>query len=284
MLITKAIIPVAGLGTRFLPLTKVFPKELLPLVDKPLIQYSIEELKASGVTEVIFVVNTNKKYIAEYFKKAPSLEKLLSENKQEELVKTLKHLDDLMRGISFTYVNDKPLGDGHAILQARKLAGDDPCFVVYPDDVIVSDIPCVQQLASVFKTSEKPVLGLFRLPDEKLSSYGVVSQESIARRLGKIRGIVEKPQPGSAPSNLAMVGRSIITAEVFDYLKKAKPNQKGEVKLTEAYASMVNDGKVIYGYEVDGEWLECGDKENWLRSTLYLLQRDPRFSGKESAK
>ncbi|HEA84577.1 MAG TPA: UTP--glucose-1-phosphate uridylyltransferase [Candidatus Wildermuthbacteria bacterium] len=279
MLITKAIIPVAGLGTRFLPLTKAFPKELLPLVDKPLIQYSIEELKASGVTEIIFVVNTNKKYIEEYFKKTPSLEKLLSERKQDDIIKTLKHLDELMRGISFTYVNDKPLGDGHAVLQARKLAGDDPCFVVYPDDVIISKIPCVQQLANVFKTSEKPVLGLFRLPDEKLSSYGVVAQEPIARRLGKISEIVEKPEPGSAPSNLAIVGRRIITAEVFDYLKKTKPNQKGEVNLTEVFSKMVNEGKVVYGYEVDGEWLECGDKTSWLRSTLYLLQRDPRFSG-----
>ena len=278
MLITKAIIPIAGLGARFYPITKAFPKELLPLLDKPLIQYAIEEVKAAGVTDVIFIVNTNKKYILEYFKKSPALEKLLQDRKQAEPLKELKKIDDLMRGLTFTYINDKPLGDGHAVLQARKIVKDDPCFVVYPDDVVISKIPCVQQLANVFKTSEKPVLGLFRLPDEKLSSYGVVSQEPIARRLGKIRGIVEKPQSGSAPSNLAIVGRRIITAEVFDYLKKAKPDQKGEVNLTEVYSDMVNHGKVVYGYEVDGEWLECGDKENWLRSTLYLLQKDPKYS------
>ena len=173
MKIQKAIIPVAGLGTRFLPLTKVIPKELLPLVDKPLIQYAIEEVKAAGVTEVIFVVNSNKKFLSEYFKKSPSLEKLLAERKQDDLLQALKSIDELMRGLTFTYVADKPLGDGHAVLQAYKLVKDEPCFVVYPDDVIISEIPCVEQLAQVFKTSQKPVLGLFAMPEEKLPHYGV---------------------------------------------------------------------------------------------------------------
>ena len=275
--ITKAIIPLAGLSTRHLPLSKIFPKELLPLADKPLIQYILEELKSSGVEEVIFVVHTGKKILSDYFKKLPQLEKVLEERKEEELLENLHVLEELLKGFSFSYVTDKPLGDGHAVLQARKLIGDSPCFVLYPDDVIEAKTPGALQLAQVFRTSQKPIIGLFQLPKEKLSSYGVVQPEKIASRLHKIKSIVEKPPIDTAPSNLAIVGRSIITPEVFDYLKKARPNKKGEISLTQTFGEMVKDGKIVYGYECEGKWWECGDKEGWLQAFVYFAAHHPQF-------
>jgi len=249
--IKKAIIPLAGLSTRHVPLSKILPKEFLPLGDKPLIQYILEEVKASGVEEVVFVVGSNKKMIADYFKKSPQLEKALEERQQDALLENLKEIEKLAHGISFSYVVDKPLGDGHAVLQARKLIGEDPCFVLFCDDIIEAKVPCSVQLAQVFRTSEKPVVGLFQVPREKLSSYGIVEGEKIASRLYKIKKIVEKPSIESAPSSFAIVGRYVLTAEVFEYLKKAKPNKKGEVSLTETFGQMVKDGKIIYGYECE---------------------------------
>ena len=283
--ITKAVIPLAGMATRHLPLSKVVPKEFLPLGDKPLLQYILEEVKASGVKEVIFVVNANKKIVTDYFKKSPQLEKILEEKKgrQEDLVESLAEAERLARGITFSFVSDKPLGDGHAVLQARKFVGEEPCFVIYADDIIEARDPCLSQLAQVFRTAGKPVVGLFELPREKLSSYGVVVPEKIASRLYKIKGIVEKPTPETASSQLVITGRSIITPEVFDYLKKARPNKKGEISLTETFGQMVKDGKLIYGYQCEGRWWECGNKEDWLKSFVYFAANHPKF-GKEVRK
>lgn len=275
--IEKAIVPVAGLATRHLPLSKVFSKEFFPLADKPLIQYIIEELKAAGVKEMIFVVSSNKKVLADYLKKSPQVEKILEEKKQDTLLEDLREAESLGEGISFTYVPDKPLGDGHAVLQARKFVGEEPCFVVYPDDIIESKMPAAAQLAQVFRTAEKPVVGLFELPKEKLSSYGIVAPEKIASKLYKIKSIVEKPASDAAPSNLGIVGRSIITSEVFDYLKKAKPNKKGEISLTETFSQMVKDGKIIYGSVCEGRWWECGNKAEWMKSFVYYAANHPQF-------
>ncbi len=281
--ITKAIIPLAGLATRHFPLSKVLPKEFFPLGDKPLLHYVVKEAKEAGAKEIILVVNANKKIATDYFKKAPQLEKALEEKKQEDLLESLSEIEKLASGLTFSYVLEKPLGDGHAVLQARKLVGDEPCFVLYPDDVIESQTPCAAQLAQVFRTSEKPVLGLFELPAEKLSSYGVVVPEKIASRLYKIKSIVEKPAPNALPSHLAVIGRSIITSEVFDYLKKARPNKKGEISLTETFGQMVKDGKIIYGHQCEGRWWECGNKEDWLKSFVYFAAKHPQF-GKEVRK
>src|SRR3989344_1677748 len=273
--IVKAIIPLGGLATRFLPLSKVLPKEFWPLVEKPLIQYAVEELKNSGVTNIVFVVNSlNKDLIGEYFVSFPSLEKALEEQKREELLESLRKVEKLIQGLSFSFVaQTKPQGDGNAILLAKKYIGEDPCVVLYPDDVIASDVPATLQLAKTFKTAQKPVLGLVSLPQEKLTSYGVVGAEKIATRLYKIKKLVEKPQSvEAAPSDLVSVGRRVLTPEVYDYLKKAKPNKKGEVVLAEVLGEMAKDGKILYGYELEGTWLECGDMKNWLysfaRSTL----------------
>src|SRR3989344_1062127 len=275
--ITKAIIPLAGLATRHLPLYKVLSKELFPLADKPLLQYILEELKASGVKEVVFVVGGNRKIISDYLKRSLQLEKHLEEQKQDDLLETLREIERVCQGVSFSYVPDRPLGDGHAVLQARKFVGDEPCFVVYADDIVESKTPAAMQLEQVFRTFAKPVIALFELPPDKLSSYGIVAPEKIASKLCKIKAIVEKPAKENAPSRLAMAGRRIIYAEVFDYLKKAKPNKRGEISLTETFGQMVKDGTIIYGYQCEGRWWECGNKEEWLKSFVHYAANHPQY-------
>ena len=281
MEIKKAIIPVAGLGTRFLPLTKVLSKEFFPLVDKPIIQYIVEEIKNSGINEVVFVVGPGQKAILNYFKKSPDIEKVLIKRKKENLLKELHEFQEKFERISFSFVAQKsPLGDGHAILQAAKTIKDEPVAVSFGDDVVDSDEPALSQLINVFKTCSAPVVALKSLPREKIPAYGAVAVEKIASRLYKIKKIIEKPEPSQIPSDLVIVGKYVLTPEVFQYLKKAKSSQKGEIILAEVFDKMLNDGKIIYGYEIKGEWLECGDKLKWLKSFLYLSLKDPRF-GKE---
>src|SRR3989344_8046713 len=208
-MITKAIIPLAGLATRHLPLSKVLPKEFLPLGDKPLLHYVVQEAKEAGAEDIIFVVSSNKKIATDYFKKAPQLEKILEEKKQVDFLESLSEVEKLANGLTFSYVIDKPLGDGHAVLQARKLVGEEPCFVLYPDDIVEAATPCLVQLFQVFRTAEKPILALFEIPPEKLSFYGIVTPEKIASRLYKVKQIVEKPLKVASSSRLAIAGRSI---------------------------------------------------------------------------
>jgi len=277
--IKKVIIPLAGLGTRFLPMSRVVPKEFFPLVDKPVIQYVIEEIKKSGIKEVIFVVSPAQKTVLSYFKKSPELEATLAKRKKDKILKELKDFEEIFDGISFSFVVQRsPLGDGHALLQAGKLVKGEPIADSFGDDIFDSDEPAIGQLINIFKTCNVPVVGLKQLPMEKVSAYGVVVAEKIANRLYKIKKIIEKPELSEAPSNLVVVGRHVLTPEVFQYLKKATPSQKGEIILAEVLNRMLSDGKIIYGYEVKGEWLECGDKSKWLKSFFYFALKDPRFS------
>jgi UTP--glucose-1-phosphate uridylyltransferase len=276
--IKKVIIPVAGLGTRFLPMSRVLSKDLFPLVDKPIIQYIVEEAKKSGIEEIVFVVNPGQKTIINYFKKDPELERLLVKRKKESVLKEYKDFEEMLNGISFSFVEQKqPLGDGHALLQAAKKVNGSSIAVSFGDDVVDSDEPALSQLISIFKTCAAPVVALKRLPQEKLPAYGVVAVEKIANNLYKIKKIIEKPKPGQAPSDLVVVGKYVLTPEVFKYLKKATPSEKGEIILAEVFEKMLSEGKVIYGYELKGEWLECGDKLKWLKSFLYLTLKDPRY-------
>jgi len=277
-MIKKAIIPVGGMGTRFLPLSKVFPKELWPLVDIPVIQYIVEEARQSEIKEIIFVVSPEKKFVLNYFKESPKTEKILKDRKKNHFLQPLKKIEELVSDISFSCVlQRKPLGDGHAVLQAEKILGSEPCGVLFGDDIVDSKVPCLLQLSKIFKTCQKPIIALKKVAKEKLSSYGVVEVEKIANRLYKIKRIVEKPSPEDAPSDLSVVGKYILTPEVFDYLKRAKPNQKKEIILAETFDKMIRDGKIIYGYEFEGEWLECGNKLEWLKSHLYLSLKHPQF-------
>lgn len=276
-MINKAIILIAGMGTRFLPLSKAVPKELIPLVDKPMVQYLLEEAMHSGVKEVVFVISPGKKEVAEYFKKSPKLEKILKDKKKDSLLERVQHLEEIAKNISFSFVVQKePLGDGHAILQAKKLI-QEPCGIFFTDDIVDAKTPCLSQLIQVFRTSKKPMVALKKLPKERISHYGVADVEKIASRVYKIKNIVEKPSQENAPSDLAVIGRYIITPEVFDYLKRQEPNQKGEIILADTFESMIKDGKMIYGHEIEGQWLECGDIYRWLESTLYFSLKHPKY-------
>jgi UTP--glucose-1-phosphate uridylyltransferase len=276
--ITKAIIPIAGLGTRFLPLSKVVSKDFFPLVDKPVIQYIIEEVRNSGIKEIVFVQSPGQKNISEYFEKDLELENLLLKRKKDKILKELKDFEEAFKDIKFSFVvQKKPLGDGHAILQAVKKAVKEPIAVSFGDDIVDSDEPALSQLINIFKTCNSPVVALKQLPKEKLPAYGVVAVEKIANHLYKIKKLIEKPDPDQIPSNLAIVGKYILTPEVFQYLKKAEPSNKGEIILGEVFDKMLSEGKIIYGYELKGEWLECGDKMKWLKSFFYLALKDERF-------
>ncbi len=279
MNITKAIIPLAGLASRFLPLSKVLPKEFFPLADLPMIHYVVSEAKEAGIREIIFVLNPTRKKVLDYFKSSLKVEKILKERKKENILSELKKNEEFFKNISFSYVLQKnPLGDGQAVLQAAKSVKGEAVANIYVDDIFDSRTPAVLQLAKVFKTCQKPVIGLYRLPKEKISHYGSVAVEKIASRLYKIKKIVEKPALKEAPSDLAIVGRYILTPEVFDYLGKAKPGKKGEIYLAEVLNDqMLKEGKVIYGYELEGNWLECGDKLRWLKSNLYLSLKHPKY-------
>jgi len=278
-MIKKAIIPIAGLATRFLPLSKIVPKELWPLVDMPMIQYSIKEAKDSGIEEIIFVLRQENKKILDYLKPCPKTEKILKERKKLDILDELKSLQELCQGLSFSYVLQKsPSGDGHAILQAAKNIKSEPVVCMFADDIFDSQEPVLLQLSNIFKTCQKPVVALNKQPADRVCAYGVAGVERIASRLYKIKKIIEKPKKEEAPSDLVIVGRYILTPEVFGYLKKAKPNKNGEIILAQVLQDqMIKDGKVIYGYEFSGQWLECGDKLKWLKSNLYLALKHPKY-------
>jgi len=278
-MIKKAIITIAGLGTRFLPLSRVVPKELWPLVNFPVIHHVIKEAKDSGIKEIIFVLRQDNKKVLDYLKPCKELEKVLKEKNRQDVSDDVKSLDELCQGISFSYVlQKKPLGDGHAILQAAKIAKSEPVACMFSDDIFDSNEPVLLQMANIFKTCQKPVIALKRLDESRITSYGVAGVEKIASRLHKVKSIVEKPKLEEAPSDLAVVGRYILTPDVFDCLKKAKPGKKGEIILAEVLQNgMVKEGRVVYGYEFSGEWLECGDKLRWLKSSMYLALKHPKY-------
>ncbi len=277
--IKKAIIPIAGLGTRFFPLSRVVPKELWPLAEKPMVQYIVEEAIASGVEQIIFVISPEKKTTWDYFQKPfKNLEKVLKKKKKEDFLEKIKDFEELLKKVSFSFVTEKEaLGDGHAVLQAKKLIGQEACAVLFCDDIVESQIPCLLQLIQIFKTCQRPVLALHRLPKEKLHLYGIVGVEKIANRVYKIKKIVEKPAMEEAPSDLSIAGKYILTPEVFDYLKKSQPNQKGEIILADTFEKMASSNKMVYGYEFEGEWWECGNVQAYLESNLYFSLNHPQF-------
>ncbi len=278
-MVKKAILPIAGLGTRFLPLSKELPKEFWPLADLPVIQYIVEEAVDSGVEEIVFVISPEKKMIVDYFGESPKVDKVLKERNKVPLIQKLEEFRKRFNGVTFSYVIQKsPLGDGHAILQADSNVGEEPCGVLFGDDVVHAEKPCLEQLSDVYKTCQKPVIAIRRVPKEMIPSYGILEVEKIANRFYKIKKIVEKPSLENAPSDFAIVGKYVLTPSVFDYLKKGgKPVKGKEMILAEAFERMIGDGKTIYGYEFEGDWLECGNKINWMKSHLFLALKHPEF-------
>ncbi len=282
--IKKAVIPIAGLGTRFLPLSKVLSKELWPLVDKPVIQYILEEAEASGIKEIIFVGKPGENEILNYFKAAPELEKVLKERKKRGMLKTLKDLENFSKKLSFSQVHQKkPLGAANAVFLAKRLVGSEPAAIMWDDDIVESKKPCLLQLIEIFNKFQKPVIALCKVPDSSIPNYGIVKVKKVGKRLFKITGITEKPSLSDAPSNLAIVGKYIITPEVFNYLSKTFFSLSADISLTDTLSLMVEKGSEIYGYEFEGKWLECGNKLDYLKSNLYLSLKHPQF-GKELIK
>lgn len=281
-MVKKIIIPIAGLATRFLPLSKGIPKEVWPLVDKPVLFYIIEEVIASNLKQIIFVSTPQKKeFWNRFVKRGTQLKWILRKRQKFEILRELEEFEKTFKKISFTEVfQKKPLGDGHAILQAKRKVKNEDFAVAFGDDVIESKTPALLQMIKAFKKFRKPFLGLFRVAKEKISSYGIVKAKKIAERIYKIEKIVEKPKVNEAPSNLAIVGRYILTSEIFFYLEKAKPNKNGEIILADSIEKMIEEGKEVLGYEIKGKWLECGNKLDYLKSNFYLTLKHPTYGEK----
>lgn len=283
-MVKKAILPIAGLGTRFLPLSKTLPKEMWPLIDKPVFQYVLEEAISSQIKEIVFVSAPEKRIIWNYCTDSPRiLEKILKERKKKEMLQELKAVDKILKKVSLSLVYQKErLGDGHAILQAKRKIKKEPVAVLFADDVIEAKEPALSQMIKIYKKYQKPIVGVFQIEKKRISSYGVVEIEKLKgeKRVFKVKRVVEKPKPQEAPSNFAIVGRYILTPEVFEFLKKAKKGKTGEIHLSEVFQEMINQNKEILAYWIRGRWLECGNKENYLKSLIYLCLKHPFFGKK----
>lgn len=274
--VRKAVFPAAGLGTRFLPATKAMPKEMLPLVDKPLIQYGVEEAMHSGVQNIIIVTGRGKTAIEDHFDVSFELEHLLESRHKKDLLATVRSVSDM---INVAYVRQKEaLGLGHAVLRARELVGDEPFAAILSDDIIDSETPALRQLLDVYEFYGAPVVALMEVPRENISAYGVVDAEPIldtsgGGRLYRIRNLVEKPKPEDAPSNLAIIGRYVLTPEVFDSIEAIEPGSGGELQLTDALKHVLRS-RPIYGYRFEGTRYDAGDKQGFLRATVeFALKR-----------
>ncbi|MDD5739018.1 MAG: sugar phosphate nucleotidyltransferase [Candidatus Pacebacteria bacterium] len=274
----KVVIPVAGLGTRFLPFTRILPKAVMPIVDEPMIATPMREAKEAGVNDVVIVISENMKMVLDYFKPKIKLENTLEKRGSFEALEKLKQVDKEFEGMNLSCaLQPIPKGDGDSVLKAKLKIGKNPFGVLFHDDLFFSKIPAIAQLVKVFQTAQKPIIGLKKLDSSKISKYGCVEVEKVANRLYKIKKIVEKPKSGEEPSDLAICGRYILTDEIFQYLTKAKLNKKGELILAQALQDMIDDGKVIYGCEIEGDWLECGQTADWLKSNLFLTLQHKEY-------
>jgi len=273
--IKKAIIPVAGFGTRFLPATKAQPKEMLTLVDKPVIQYIIEEAVDSGITEIILITGQNKRAIEDHFDRNFELEYRLKQKKKKEL---LKEMDRITNLANFVYVRQKtPLGDGHAILQARDLVDkDEPVLVLYGDDLVVNKTPAAAQLIKVYEKYRDVVLAVERVDKKETDQYGIVDVVKSDGRTHEIRDFIEKPEPKNAPSNLAWIAKSIITPEIFDILSKIRKGKSGEIRLADAFSIMLKD-RSLYAHECEGTRFDCGSKLGFLQATVHFGLNHPEL-------
>jgi UTP--glucose-1-phosphate uridylyltransferase len=271
MKIRKAVIPVAGLGTRFLPATKTVPKELLPIVDIPAIQYVVQEAVDSGISEVIFVTGRGKDSIEDHFDEIPELEQVLEERGQKEAVQNLRQIAEMIEVVSVR--QKKPLGLGHAVFCARDLVGDEPFAVLLSDDLIEAPVPCMRQLMEIFAEKGESVLALRRVPEDQVRRYGIVQGKQLTKRLYEVENMVEKPQPHETPSRLAIIGRYILRPEIFSLLENVTPGKGGEIQLTDGISKLARQRKV-YGYEFEGEHYDIGDKFGFIRATVaYALKR-----------
>jgi UTP--glucose-1-phosphate uridylyltransferase len=274
--VRKAVFPAAGLGTRFLPATYAQPKEMLPVVDKPMIQYGVEEAMHSGVHNIIIVTGRGKSAIEDHFDVSYELEHTLEGRDKKELLATVRAVSDM---INIAYVRQREaLGLGHAVLRARELVASEPFAVILSDDVIDAEVPALRQLLDVYEFYGAPVVALMEVPKENISAYGVVDAEQVSHaggrdRLYRIRSLVEKPKPQDAPSNLAIIGRYVLTPDVFTSLESVGPGAGGEIQLTDGLRQMLRN-RPIYGYRFEGTRYDAGDKLGFLKATVeFALKR-----------
>ncbi|MDP3057623.1 MAG: UTP--glucose-1-phosphate uridylyltransferase GalU [bacterium] len=275
--ITKAILPVAGFGTRFLPVTKALPKEMLPIVDKPIIQYLVEEAVKAGIKEIIFVTGRGKRSIEDHFDDSFELEYNLVEKHKHELLKEIYNISRLAK---FAYVRQpKPLGDGHAISCARHLIGNEPCAILFGDDIIDSKVPCIKQLMDVYDKYGDSVVALEKVPKKEVYRYGVVKGVKIEPKTYQLQDIVEKPKVEDAPSDLTIVGKYVITKDVFDALETIKPGNDGEIRLADALKAVLVKNKPVYGLEFTGERYDCGSKIGLLKANVDFALKHKELNG-----
>jgi len=272
--VTKAIFPVAGLGTRFLPATKSIPKEIMTLVDRPLIQYAIEEARAAGIMEFIFVTSRGKSALEDYFDSNPLLENELRRKNKTELLEILKSTD--MESGAIAYLRQqKARGLGHAVWCARRLIHDEPFAVILPDDVIAAEKPCLKQMVEAYVETGGNMVAAMEVPQEKTSAYGVLDVAEDMGNMVSVKGMVEKPEPSEAPSNLAVIGRYILTPSVLRTIGRTRKGAGGEIQLTDAIAAQIDSEDGVYGFRFRGQRFDCGSKAGFLQATVaYGLARE----------
>ena len=277
MKIRKAVIPAAGLGTRFLPATKSIPKEMIPIIDKPMIQYIVEECVGAGIEDIILITARGKDSIADHFDHSFEIEETLRRKKNDELLEITERVSKMANIICVRQKN--PAGLGHAVWTARQVIGDEPFAVLLGDDLIVSKVPCIKQCIDVYEEHETSVIGVMKVPKKDVSKYGIVGGKKMSDKLYKVSEMVEKPSPENAPSQLACPGRYVLTPEIFELIAETKPGRGGEIQLTDALARLaVQDGLLAYLF--DGRRYDTGDKLGYIEATVaFALQRPELADG-----
>jgi UTP--glucose-1-phosphate uridylyltransferase len=277
MKVKKAVIPAAGFGTRFLPATKVVPKELLPIVDKPTIQYIMEEVVAAGIEEVILVTGREKGSIEDHFDTSTELENHLRNKGRKDLLQMVRDISDMVTLVSVR--QKEPLGLGHAILCAKKIVGEEPFAVLLGDDLIDAETPCIRQMMGVYQEMGGAVIAIQKVPKTEAHLYGIIKGRRVKDRIYRVEEMVEKPRQGTAPSNLAIIGRYVLPHEIFGTLEKIRPDGKGEIQLTDGLKEL-NETVPIFGYEFIGDRYDAGDKLGYLQANISFGLKDPELGPK----
>jgi len=281
MRVRKAVFPAAGWGTRFLPATKAQPKEMLPLVDKPVIQYAVEEAVAAGIEQVIIVTSSQKRAIEDHFDLSLELEHLLEEKGDIDMLRQIRHISDLAQ---IAYVRQKEqLGLGHAVLVAKEIVGHEPFAVLLSDDVVIGERPCIGQLIHAYNETHSSVVAVMEVPNDETRRYGVIGTEPAGEevdhgRLHRVTKLVEKPEPKKAPSNLAIIGRYVLTPKIFDKLEQTQHGSGGEIQLTDAIEALMEE-QPVYGYEFEGTRYDAGTTMGWLKASVELALQRPDLGG-----
>jgi UTP--glucose-1-phosphate uridylyltransferase len=275
--IRKGVIPAAGLGTRFLPATKAVPKELLPIVDKPTIQYIVEEAVASGIEEIILITARGKGGIEDHFDVSVELEETLKKQKKEDLLRLVRDISEMVRVVAIR--QKEPKGLGHAVLCAQEAVGEEPFAVLLGDDIVDADPPCLAQMIEVSRQKGGGVIALLRVPETETNLYGIIRGEQMGERIYQITEMVEKPEPNQAPSNLAVIGRYILPPEIFPIIENTAPGKGGEIQLTDALQELARRTP-LYGYEFMGDRYDAGDKIGYLQANIAFALKRPEMAAR----